>query len=38
MPPISQVIHDEFRDDRYAAFLQLSQHYPAHLFYLVRVW
>ena len=31
------VIHEEYRDDRYAAFLQLSQNYAAHLFYLVRV-
>jgi alpha-2-macroglobulin len=30
------LLHEEFRDDRYAAALRLSEHGAAHLFYLVR--
>lgn len=32
----ADLIHEEFRDDRYAAALRLSEHGATHLFYLVR--
>lgn len=32
----AQLVHEEFRDDRYVAALRLDAGQPAHLFYLVR--
>ena len=32
----AQLVHEEFRDDRYVAALRLDRGQPAHLFYLVR--
>ncbi len=32
----AQVVHEEYRDDRYAAALKLSRGDAAHVFYLVR--
>ncbi len=32
----ADLLHEEFRDDRYAAAVRLSEHGAAHLFYLVR--
>lgn len=31
------VLHEEFRDDRYVAAVQLNSYAPTHLFYMVRV-
>jgi len=32
----ANVIHEEYRDDRYVAVAELEKDYPIHLFYLVR--
>ncbi len=32
----ANVIHEEYRDDRYVAVTELEKDYPIHLFYLVR--
>ncbi|OQY59496.1 MAG: hypothetical protein B6245_06385 [Desulfobacteraceae bacterium 4572_88] len=33
----TNVVHEEYRDDRYVAVVELSEHHPTHLFYLLRV-
>jgi len=33
----TNIVHEEYRDDRYVAVVQLAKNYPAHLFYLIRV-
>ncbi len=33
----TDILHEEYRDDRYAAAARLNEHGPTHLFYMVRV-
>ncbi len=32
----TNIVHEEYRDDRYVAVVQLAKNYPTHLFYLIR--
>ncbi len=33
----TDMVHEEYRDDRYVAVVKLNEHSPTHLFYLIRV-